>query len=77
MISYTVRYEPVKRSESKPFVCAVCGKRGRKSKTFRQTLNPFNTNAAGEPKSVSEIEAELLSAAEGWTPEPIHDKCRP
>ena len=76
MNSYTIRYEPVKRSKSKTFICTVCGKRGRKSKTFQQTINPFNKNTVGEQKTVREIESELLSAAERWTPEPVHDKCR-
>lgn len=72
---YTVTYEPIKRSETKPFMCRVCGKRGKKSTTFRQTLSPFNKNAAGELKTVAEIEAELLARCEAWEPDPVHAKC--
>lgn len=44
-----------------------CGKRRvKRSKTFWQTLNPFNVNAKGEPKSLEEIREELKSDAERW-----------
>lgn len=71
---YTVVYDAVKWPVTKMFTCQVCGRRGSRSKTFRQTINPFNKNAAGEPKTWSEIMVELQAAAEGWSPD-RHERC--
>lgn len=68
-------YEPVRWPESRSGKCPVCGKRVRRSTTFQQTLNPFNKNAAGEPKTRSEIWAELKVKAAGWEPDFTHAAC--
>lgn len=73
---FTTRFDPVKRTITRGFICTVCGKRGRKTKTFTQTVNPWNKNAYGLPKLASEILIELDNQAAAWTPEPLHDKCR-
>lgn len=73
----TTTYDAVKLSARRTFTCQVCGKRGTKSCTFRQTLNPYNRNAQGLPKTEREIWGELQCQAAAWEPEPIHDKCRP
>jgi hypothetical protein len=67
-------YDAVTWPVTKTFTCRVCGKPGRRSKTFRQTLNPFNRNTAGQPKNVPEINAELKEAADNWQPD-AHAKC--
>ena len=74
---YTVTYEPVKRTIAKSFVCQVCTRKGRKQKTFRQTISPFNKNADGTVKTWHDIIIELDAKAEHWEPEPIHESCRP
>jgi predicted RNA-binding Zn-ribbon protein involved in translation (DUF1610 family) len=74
MTRMIVTYTPVKWSATKQFVCVVCGKVGRRSKTFRQTLNPYNKNAAGQPKTTAEIRAELQVEAQRWRPD-RHAKC--
>lgn len=68
------KYEVVKRQIAKPFVCTVCGRRGRRQRTFRQTINPFNKNAAGQVKTRSEILLELDGQTAAWQPT-VHERC--
>ena len=42
------------------------GKRRTKTKKFYQTLNPFNVNAAGVPKTQSEIMVDLRAEMQAW-----------
>jgi hypothetical protein len=50
--------------------CA-CGKRRARRQKFYQTLNPYNRNADGQPKSSHEIHEELKVEARAWKAEPI------
>ena len=68
-------FEEVTRRASKVVKCAGCGKTVRRRRTFMQTLNPFNKNAAGDPKTRSEIWIELDEQAGGWQAEP--ERCIP
>jgi hypothetical protein len=45
------------------------GKRRQQTKVFEQTINPFNKNTAGFPKSRSEIIAELQAERTAWLAE--------
>jgi hypothetical protein len=63
-------FEEVKVRVSKRVTCPVCGKRRNIRKSFYQTLNPFNVNADGAPKSRSEIQLELAHEARAWVLEP-------
>ena len=55
-----------------------CGKRRVRRKEFWNTLNPFNKNAEGKPKTREEILVKLREEAEIWMKEPIYcDKCFP
>lgn len=47
------------------------GKRRQKTRKFYQTINPFNKNAAGLPKSRVEIRAEILAERDAWLAAPI------
>ena len=38
----------------------------RRSTTFSQTINPFNTNDKGQVKSGLEIKQELIEKAKQW-----------
>ena len=42
------------------------GKRHQKTKTFSQTINPFNKNTDGTIKTESEIYEELDKQRTGW-----------
>jgi hypothetical protein len=42
------------------------GKRRQETKVFEQTINPFNKNSAGVPKSRGEIIEELHAERVAW-----------
>ena len=59
-------FPAVKYPAEKYLPCPKCGKKIRRRMTFEQTLNPFNKNADGLPKSRREIIAELANRASEW-----------
>lgn len=65
-----IDFQVVKVKGSKSGKCA-CGKRVTRSRTFEQTINPFNKNAAGFPKGFHEIRSELLAQKEDYVKEPV------
>lgn len=71
----TVVYDRITEKARFPFTCRVCGTRGSRTRTFGQTVNPFNKNARGEVKTVAEIREELRAQAAAWRPDPVHEKC--
>jgi len=69
-------YEPVKAYAIKTGRCIVCGRPAKLSKTFEQTINPFNTNKEGSVKTIDEIWVELMVERREWLDKPIiHIKC--
>ena len=42
------------------------GKKRQKTKIFSQTVNPFNKNSAGLPKTRQEIMAEISAERDAW-----------
>lgn len=63
------RFREVKLTRKVRVACAGgCGKKLARQQTFWQTLNPFNTNVAGQPKTAFEIGAELKDKADAWQP---------
>lgn len=76
-VTTTYRFQPVQRRAVKNLPCPDCGKKVKRQTTFEQTINPFNKNAEGEPKSWQEIQAELKVQADAWRVEPVQCKaCR-
>lgn len=71
----TYTFSEVKLPEKRSLKCRECGKRFTRSMTFMQTLNPFNTNAEGFPKSYPEIRAELRAEADAWQPSDLCTAC--
>jgi hypothetical protein len=71
----TYTFEKVEHPAQKNTKCIGCGKRLRRRTTLYQTLNPFNKNAQGQPKSRQEIYAELEAKAERWLTAP--EWCEP
>lgn len=65
-----VTFEPVMLNARKTFVCVDCGKTRERSYEFSQTINPFNTNAAGQVKTRHEIMEELKDSRDAWQPVP-------
>ena len=62
-------FEEVKHKDTKTNVCIKCGKKNRRSKTFYQTINPYNKNREGFVKSRAEIMVELCKEARVWREE--------
>lgn len=72
----TTHFEEVGFSSTKTGTCPACGKPARRTQRFYQTLNPWNTNAAGQPKTRQEIIDALRVEAEKWKQKPTyHAKC--
>lgn len=67
MTSYRYNFERVTIRGVRSGTCLVCGKRGTRQTTFGQTLNPFNKNADGEPKTRAEIWAEIKQEAHEYS----------
>lgn len=61
----TIIFQEVKVKGSKKCKC-TCGKRVSRSKTFSQTINPWNKNKEGNPKSFGEIQEELSNERNEW-----------
>lgn len=75
----TYIYDVVKWGATRTAECPTCGKKTRRSYTFTQTVNPFNKNDDGEPKTYHEVEQSVRADAEAWDPAPElfeHQKCR-
>jgi hypothetical protein len=61
----TVRFEQVTLKGTKRWTDAE-GRKRQETRTFMQTINPFNKNAAGFVKNRREIEQELLTERKEW-----------
>lgn len=64
----TYRFHEVKKVGQRRFKDEN-GKWRYQKKTFGQTINPFNINAAGVPKTRQEIYAELNEEIRRWQEE--------
>lgn len=70
-----ITFTQVTYPAQKSGVC-VCGKRAVRKERFWQTLNQFNKNAGGVPKTRDEILTELKDQAQLWRNRPtLHVKC--
>ena len=75
MTTYTFREVIV--FADKHGTCQVCGKRAKRSRTFAQTISPFNTNPDGSVRSEREVLDAVQAEAAEWKSEPVtHGKCR-
>lgn len=61
-----ISFPVIKLTGNKTCRCAGCGKRVRRSKTFWQTLQPYNCKGNGEVKTRKEIEDELKHELTKW-----------
>jgi hypothetical protein len=55
----TLKFDEVELKELRAGKCSACGKRTRRRIKVWQTMNPFNVNEAGVPKTREEIVGEL------------------
>lgn len=75
----TVTYDQVKARATRSGYCPVCKRRTKRTQAFVQTVNPFNLNADGNPKTYEEVQREVNREAREWEPEPatfIHSACQ-
>jgi hypothetical protein len=72
----TVTYDRVKHPVRKSGECPVCKKKVTRSTTFEATINPFNRNENGQPRTEAEIRQILRRDAERWQPNFTHEKCK-
>jgi len=72
-VTHTFPEIVVRRSKSG--YCHACGKRVRRSRTFSETVNPFNRNEDGAPKSPAEVRVSVNNMADAWEPDFTHERC--
>ena len=63
-----IHFDQVKLKATKRWKDAD-GRKRQETRTFMQTLNPFNKNIAGQVKSRAEIQDELLKERRDWLAE--------
>lgn len=66
-----IQFPVVKLKASRSGTCSVCHAGRRRARTFEQTLNPWNKNSNGQPKTREEAMAELTIEAQQWTQGPL------
>lgn len=74
----TVTYDVVKAGATRKGSCIVCGKKMSRSRTFSQTVSPFNRDENRVPKSYDEVLKAVREQALAWNPKPdyfIHERC--
>lgn len=72
-----IYFEKVSLYGSKAGKCG-CGKRRQRKVTITNTINPFNKNSEGAPKSREEVLADVKKELDAWYAEPIYcDNCEP
>ena len=73
-------FDRVQRRGTKKVACSECGKRLERSKTFEQTVNPWNAHPDGTPRTRDEIWARLGDEIAAWQTKPercsLHDGYR-
>lgn len=73
----TYRFEEIKQKAQKRVPCDECGKKVNRQRTFSQTVNPFNKNADGDPKTEWEISEELRAQVTEWEAKQDGELCTP
>lgn len=73
-----IPFEVIKVTGSKRARCPVCGKTTGRSRTFGQSVGPFNRHPDGQVKTRDEIRDELHRQLREWKKDPdgTHDRCR-
>lgn len=62
----TYRFTEVKRRVTKVLPCPQCRRAVRRSTTITHTINPFNRDSHGLPKTYAAVRAEVDAEAEAW-----------
>ena len=76
MTRIVTTYEPIRRTASKSVPCPICGKKVKRQRTFKMTLNPFNKNPDGTVRDRSDIWAALGEQVKEWSAKAeAHPRC--
>lgn len=78
MVTQHIRtvYDQIKAKGQRSGVCTVCGKSGKRQRTFSQTNSPFNRHPDGTQRTDDEIYKDVREQARAWSKEPfVHPKC--
>jgi hypothetical protein len=65
----TTTYAQIKRTAKRKVTCETCGRKFSRQRTFSNTINPFNKNDRGFPKTYDEVLADVIAMARVWQPE--------
>lgn len=68
-------FEAVRARRTKRGRCPMCGRSVLRSRTFEQTISPFNRHPGGEPRTRAEIRAAVEAEADAWQPDFTHAGC--
>jgi hypothetical protein len=71
--SITYRFPPVRAQRTVRGKCPACGKAVTRSRTFKQTVNPFNRNEDGSVRTYEQVNAEVNAEARAWEPDFRHN----
>jgi hypothetical protein len=74
----TETFERVSAGAKRAGHCPECGGRVTRSRTFTQTVNPFNRWPDGQAKTYGEVLASVRCAADLWVPtghDLLHQGC--
>ena len=64
-------FKEIKTKRTKKGICKKCGKGYQLSKTFMQTLNPYNRDGNCNVKTLKQILIEIEREANEWDKLPI------
>ena len=71
-----INFQEIKLSATKSGVCPFCQERARRSITLMNTVNPWNVNAQGLPRTPDQSRAHLREQLAEWRLEPTwHLRC--
>lgn len=66
-----MRFQEIRHQGRKNLPCPSCGKKVRRTRSFTQTVNPFNRNDDGSVRTPYEIRQALMAEARVWESEPV------
>lgn len=74
----TTTYEEVRVKATRRGPCPGCGKSVNRSRTFSNTVSPFNKNPGGTIRTRAEVRERVQGLADAWSPSPAgfwHERC--
>ena len=73
MTVYT--YEAVTARRTRKGKCTVCGKTTTRSRTFQNTISPFNRTDNGTVRTYPQVRERVEVLADAWAPDFDHWTC--